>query len=251
MAAPESHVCPVDGTTFEVGGRGRPPRRQVYCSRHCMGVATAGNLPAERGSNAPRPRKNRDTLHNEAWLRARYIDEGLNANEIARLLGCSGPSVVWALDKFGIEHKTMSDGKRGRPSTTVWTSEMRESLAVQRRGEANPFHGRESEHRGDNYHPDPRVRRSRAARASRRGVTGLAYDRMLADQGGACAICLQPEWRLNPRSGVLHTLAVDHDHATGAVRGLLCNRCNIVLGHAKDDRDLLRGMIAYLERHQT
>lgn len=249
-AVPEQRVCPIDGTQFEVGGRGRPPRRQVYCSRHCMGVATVGHLPAERGSSAPRPRKNRDTLHNEAWLRGKYVDEGLNANEIARLLGCSGPSVIWALDKFGIERKSVSEAKRGRPSATVWTPEMRESLAVQRRGAANPFHGMGSERRGPNYHPDARLARVRAVRAYRRGVNGVDYDAMLAAQGGVCAICGRAEMRVS-KHGTPFTLPVDHDHATGKVRGLLCSNCNAALGLVGDSIDTLRGMIAYLERAQT
>lgn len=93
------------------------------------------------GSHAPRPKKNRDTLHNEEWLRTKYLDEQLNASEIARLLSCSAPSVAWALRKFGIPRRTMAEGKRGRPSTTVWTPAMREALAAKRRGELNPMYG--------------------------------------------------------------------------------------------------------------
>ncbi len=44
-------------------------------------------------------------------------------------------------------------------------------------------------------------------------------------------------------------MSVDHDHATGKNRGLLCTNCNKVLGHAKDDVTILRRAIAYLEAH--
>jgi len=245
---PGQKTCPVCSTTFEVGGRGRPPRRAVYCSRHCAMVAVNKTRP-HLGSHAARPKKNRDTLHNETWLRTRYIDELRSSTELASELGCSVPSVLHALRKFSIPIRSLSEARTGRASTTVWTDEMRESLAIQRRGEANPFHGKTSPHRGRNYHPDVRIAASRKARASRRGVDGTTYDHMLEVQGGTCAICRLPEWRLHPRSGVLHTLAVDHDHVTGKVRALLCNRCNIVLGHAKDDQALLRAAIAYLEAH--
>ena len=50
------------------------------------------------------------------------------------------------------------------------------------------------------------------------GLTATQYDALLKLQGGRCAIC-----RAKPKS---KRLAVDHDHKTGAVRGLLCSRCN-------------------------
>jgi hypothetical protein len=73
------------------------------------------------------------------------------------------------------------------------------------------------------------------------GVTLADYDRMLADQGGCCAICLAPEAK--QFKGVFH---VDHDHATGAVRGLLCRGCNHMLGVVGDDPKILERAIRYL-----
>lgn len=58
----------------------------------------------------------------------------------------------------------------------------------------------------------------REPRAKQLGVTDDAYARLLAAQGGGCAIC-----GATPKTRRLH---VDHDHRTGAVRGLLCHRCN-------------------------
>lgn len=58
----------------------------------------------------------------------------------------------------------------------------------------------------------------RAPRAKQLGVTDEQYERLLAAQGGGCAIC-----GATPKTRRLH---VDHDHKTGAVRGLLCYRCN-------------------------
>lgn len=55
-------------------------------------------------------------------------------------------------------------------------------------------------------------------------LTVEMYDRILAHQGGVCYACHQAE----PVKG--RRLSVDHDHATGEVRGLLCSRCNPILG---------------------
>lgn len=80
------------------------------------------------------------------------------------------------------------------------------------------------------------------------GLTGDEYDALLDRQGGVCAICRQPE-RLMGR-GRVRRLAVDHDHRTGKVRGLLCASCNTVLGQLRDDpewaADFVRRMRAYL-----
>lgn len=65
------------------------------------------------------------------------------------------------------------------------------------------------------------------------------YEALLAKQGGGCAICHNgPNGR-----GLFH---VDHCHDTGLVRGLLCAKCNLLLGHADDDTARLRAAIAYL-----
>lgn len=214
-----------------------------------MGVATAKNLPAERGSSAPRPRKNRDTLHNETWLRQRYEVEQTSSLAIARELGCSQPTVRWALDKFGIEMRPADEARRlVAPEPVNWTPERREALAAKRRGDKNPFHGKPSPNRGPNHHPDPKLRAIRHQRASRYGITGEQYDAMLAEQGGVCAVCGRPETRV-AKSGAPFTLGVDHDHATGAVRGLLCGNCNFALGAVGDSIAVLRGLIDYLERH--
>lgn len=63
---------------------------------------------------------------------------------------------------------------------------------------------------------------------------------MLKAQNGVCAICS------DDKPGGFGTWKVDHDHATGAVRGLLCNSCNAMLGYAKDNLDILHSASLYL-----
>ncbi len=76
------------------------------------------------------------------------------------------------------------------------------------------------------------------------GLTIAAYDAMLAEQNERCAICREPFDDTRARY-----VCVDHDHATGAVRGLLCFNCNTVLGKVRDKPELLFNAIHYLERH--
>jgi hypothetical protein len=76
------------------------------------------------------------------------------------------------------------------------------------------------------------------------------YDAMFVAQGGVCAICKQPETRLDNTGKRIRALAVDHDHETGEVRGLLCGRCNYLLGYVRDDTELLQAAGEYLERYR-
>jgi hypothetical protein len=75
----------------------------------------------------------------------------------------------------------------------------------------------------------------------RRGITKDQYATMCATQGGKCKICGEVP------SGRFKRLAVDHDHKSGEVRGLLCVRCNRALGWFKDDFGLLEKAAQYLQ----
>jgi hypothetical protein len=61
---------------------------------------------------------------------------------------------------------------------------------------------------------------------------------MVASQGGRCAICGETPERL----------VVDHCHASGMVRGLLCQSCNFGIGHLRDSVERLQSAIQYLKR---
>jgi len=83
------------------------------------------------------------------------------------------------------------------------------------------------------------------------GVTGEEYAKMLHDQKGLCAICNQPETRSSRTVGEVCRLALDHDHDTGMIRGLLCHSCNTGIGKFKESPELLMSALAYLERYKT
>lgn len=88
---------------------------------------------------------------------------------------------------------------------------------------------------------DPLAHRDRVMR--RKYGIGLAeFDAMVAAQGGGCAIC---KATVNPDA---NSLAVDHCHKTGKVRGILCGRCNKALGLFNDDPNLLKRAVMYLRR---
>lgn len=70
------------------------------------------------------------------------------------------------------------------------------------------------------------------------GISLSEYEQMLEDQGGVCALCGEPPRREN--------LSVDHDHATGRIRGLVHKHCNNVI--ASVEGDLHDKALAYLER---
>lgn len=91
-----------------------------------------------------------------------------------------------------------------------------------------------------------RVRASQRAwaekyRVSTFGVTLDSYDEQLVRQNGRCYLCGSTE-----PGGVKNRFAIDHNHETGSVRGLLCDKCNLALGLINDRVDVLENMISYL-----
>lgn len=77
---------------------------------------------------------------------------------------------------------------------------------------------------------------------SRYGITYDDYQVLLNKQNWVCAIC---GGKTQQKNGLI-SLNVDHDHVTGKVRGLLCFNCNTSLGKFKDDVNLLKKAINYL-----
>lgn len=79
------------------------------------------------------------------------------------------------------------------------------------------------------------------------GISLDEYNQMLSAQNGVCAICKQPE--THKRNDKVKALAVDHDHGTGKIRGLLCADCNTGIGKLKDSVNVLQSAIDYLRKH--
>ena len=106
---------------------------------------------------------------------------------------------------------------------------------------------RSTRNRGKSKARGPRGPRTPATAAQRRrehlrytyGLTVEQFDAMLVAQAGRCDICARP----------MKSPHIDHDHGSGAVRGLLCQPCNHGIGSMEDNPARLRAAADYLERH--
>lgn len=85
-----------------------------------------------------------------------------------------------------------------------------------------------------------RVRERRRLRQYR--MDPGTYIALVERQGNRCALCMRQAADCTGK-----TLNVDHCHATGRVRGLLCKNCNLLLGHVGDSKETLSRMIVYLD----
>lgn len=75
-------------------------------------------------------------------------------------------------------------------------------------------------------------------RRARANTYGLSLDELeLWESIKCCEVC--------DSTTDLH---IDHDHNTGAIRGILCSGCNVSLGHAKENPETLRKLALYIER---
>jgi hypothetical protein len=97
-------------------------------------------------------------------------------------------------------------------------------------------------------HRDEILKRNRSKQHIRclqsHGLTEKEYQTYLTNQNNACAIC---KGKITENFIAKLPLCIDHDHVTGKIRGLLCNRCNAFIGLAKDSIIILKDAIKYLE----
>ncbi len=117
----------------------------------------------------------------------------------------------------------------------------------------NPEKIKERNKRWRIKNPEKMKEQRRKHRLLRYELTPEEYDRLCAEQGNVCKICGQPETRVNPRTGAVYPLAVDHDHKKTKrhVRQLLCFACNTGLGFIKEKISTLEEMIVFLAADHT
>jgi hypothetical protein len=82
------------------------------------------------------------------------------------------------------------------------------------------------------------------------GITVEQYDTLLAEQKECCAVCgSTSSYSRNYKNTARAKFSVDHCHATGKVRGLLCTKCNRALGLLNDSIESVLRMSEYLKKH--
>lgn len=96
-------------------------------------------------------------------------------------------------------------------------------------------------HQGHKDDPEYRRTRREAFNFYKYGITQAELDALIEKQGGRCAICG------GPPNGAGKRLHIDHCHQTGRVRGLLCSKCNTMIGLADNDPCRLRDAADYLK----
>jgi hypothetical protein len=175
---------------------------------------------------------------------AEYFREYYKKNRTKRLAQCKEYNRLHAAEKRAYLREYYKANK-WRYSKRRWTQEQRDAYNARRRDRYKADPAMQARYRADAkawQEANPRKRRDQVLR--KYGITTEDYARILAEQGGGCAICKRPhcdDWK--------RRLHVDHCHGTGRVRGLLCSQCNFGVGNFVNDPLLLEAAALYLRTH--
>ncbi len=244
--------CSVDGCDLPYFGKG-------YCGRHYQRVLKHGHLnqtrPGDWGTRKRHP------LY-QTWANHKRGPNGIAPewHDFYRFLADLG-------DRPSDRHMlvTAVPGTPAGPGNFQWVLKGRGIPRPPRKGErcsvdgcnnkphaldlCHKHHARWTRH-GTLADPAPKPvddekRRATRVRANlaKYGLTPAQYDQMYAAQGGACALCHNPQRGQKP-------LCVDHHHGTGIVRGLLCSPCNTGIGMLGDSSERLNAASAYVARFE-
>ena len=106
----------------------------------------------------------------------------------------------------------------------------------------DPEYKKKKRRYAQNYYSKPEKREMAKNRVLTKqyGLTLSDYRAMLQLQEHKCAIC--------ERSIKEGTAYVDHDHGTGKIRGILCNHCNLAIGHLQESLKIAESVVFYLIR---
>ena len=129
------------------------------------------------------------------------------------------------------------DPEQARLNQARYRDRNREAIAARRVGQSDKIRAQQRAR----YHANPEKYRDYELRR-RYGISSADYERMLIAQRGVCAVCEKAEF-----IGPGKRLHVDHDHKTKKVRGLVCVRCNVLIGMAQDQPERFTAAIQYLD----
>lgn len=98
------------------------------------------------------------------------------------------------------------------------------------------------------WHHKNKIQVSHKLMEKKYGMSWEDYTKLYEAQGGRCKICGTDKGGLPKKlDSHIERFAIDHDHHTGEVRGLLCNRCNRAIGMFEDNPELLNNAVKYLQ----
>jgi hypothetical protein len=146
-----------------------------------------------------------------------------------------------------MDTKTCKSCKQPKPVDDFYTDVRVKDGHVAR---CKPCHNAMAMKRYGKLPPEMKKIRMARARFAKYGMTLEEAEAMAAEQNGGCYLCGNEQGIRNrgrEKSGA-SGLTMDHDHATGKPRRLLCSECNMTIGTAKDDPDLLERMAEYVRR---
>lgn len=142
---------------------------------------------------------------------------------------CPRCGEVKAIECFGLKRRQLVSG----------VVQIRQSYCKQCRVQMQAKH--------EKANPDATKAMRRKVKLKRNyGITPEQHSQQVRSQGECCAICKRSLAGLSPQ-----TIHVDHCHATGALRGVLCGPCNVGLGAFRDSEETMLAAIAYLRAGGT
>ena len=172
----------------------------------------------------------------------RQYDDGRTVTQLADEYGCSRSYMHKQLVAGGATMRPRSSGKRQRSDGLRHCWKCKQDLPL------DQFGKNKAEIGGLTRLCKPCAAKQQHEHRMRAhfGISAEEYQERLEKQGGTCAIC-------NATAGNKEgdRLAVDHDHETGEVRGLLCAACNRGVGYFQDDPMLLKRAADYLNKEKS
>lgn len=153
--------------------------------------------------------------------------------------------------KFSLPHDSFCKDKSNKDGLTSWCKICRNNHNKEwrenNRDKINELNIKNAQKRKEYYSdPDVKLKNRKAFIKKKFGIEYSEYEKLSEEQNNLCAICNNTE-----NSSRNKYLAVDHDHLTGKIRGLLCTNCNRGIGLLKDSIPVLQKAIEYLNKERN